>query len=513
MNSPVVDRHISGVDAGFLYLERKEIPLHIACVSIFEEPIPFDEFVASVDSRLDLLPRYRQVITAAPYSIGHPTWQPDPNFDIRNHIFRLSLPPRSGQAELEALAGRILSEPLDRGKPLWDIHVVDGLKNGRGALILRVHHALADGVAGVSILNVILDTTPDGSRPADQARSSQPPACKPGRSVLGAFLDSVRSIAEGLICAEAGLVELAGTVSAGHVREEAQTLLAVLPELLAPVRRLPFNKPCGGERKFCWAEMDMEEVKGIRDVAGGTVNDIILTVVVRALARYVELHGETIANRLVRIVCPVNLRTDTGESLGNQITFLPVVLPLEAPDPVRHLQGVAARMDIMKKTPATDLMALLGSCIHSVPPPLQSLFWSGLPRVTFPVPLLNMICTNIPGSKVPLYAVGKRLLSNYPQVPTGYELGIGCAVHSYDGKLSFGLIADAQVGSDVGRLRDFLKVSFAELCRAAGVKRVRRPAAAAQNPRRPAGRSRPVRPASEAKPAMAAQATSAGGRR
>src|SRR5215471_13885879 len=124
---PAQNRLLSGADAAFLYLERKEIPLHIACVSVFDGPIPFDDFIAKIDSKLHLIPRYRQIAVVQPFHIGYPTWQWDPHFDIRRHIFRVTLDPPGGEAELQALAGRILSYPLDRSKPLWDIHVVDGL--------------------------------------------------------------------------------------------------------------------------------------------------------------------------------------------------------------------------------------------------------------------------------------------------------------------------------------------------------------------------------------------------
>src|SRR6516164_9310565 len=162
---PELSRTLSGADAAFLYLERKEIPLHIACVAIFEGVIPFEEFVANIDSKLHLIPRYQQVAVDPPFHIGYPTWEWDQNFDIRRHIFRARLEPPGGEAQLEALAGRILSQVMDRSKPLWDIHVVEGLKDGRSALIPRVHHALADGISGAALLKVMLDPTPEGSRP------------------------------------------------------------------------------------------------------------------------------------------------------------------------------------------------------------------------------------------------------------------------------------------------------------------------------------------------------------
>src|SRR5205807_2694530 len=136
----ILNRRLSAVDAAFLYLERKEIPLHIASVGIFDGPIPFDEFVSNIESKLDLIPRYRQIAVAAPLNLGHPVWEDDPKFDIRRHIFRTRLRAPGGEAQLEELAGRLLTPVMDRSKPLWDIHVIEGLKGGRGALLVRVHH-------------------------------------------------------------------------------------------------------------------------------------------------------------------------------------------------------------------------------------------------------------------------------------------------------------------------------------------------------------------------------------
>ena len=212
----------------------------------------------------------------------------------------------------------------------------------------------------------------------------------------------------------------------------------------------------------------MADVKAIREAVGGRVNDVILAVVTRALARYVKLHGQSTVNRFVRIVCPVNLRKPgQEESLGNQISFMPVALPMGVRDPVELLRAVAARTETMKSSGAAVLLGLVAAGIARTPAPLQALFWWGLPQVIFPVPVLNLICTNVPGPPVPLYALGRRMIATYPQVPTGYELGVNVAVESYDGKLFFGLIADAQVASDVNRLRDYLYVSFRELSRAA----------------------------------------------
>lgn len=486
-----ISRSLSATDAAFIYLERQEIPLHIASVSIFDGPIPFDQFVGSIESKLSQVPRYQQIVVAPPFNLGLPTWENDPHFDIHRHIFRVTVDPPGGEAELEDLAGRILSRVMDRSKPLWDIHLIDGLKDGRGAMIWRIHHSLADGIAGMGIVQMFLDATPEISRATRKRRLRLPPPQPAAKAQ--ALTDGIGSVVhgalEGLVAAEKGLMRFGQALLSDRGQKGLKDLVGLLPELAASVERLPFNKPCGGERKFCWMHVDFADVQAVHKATGAKVNDIVLTVLTQALARYVTLHGESIENRFVRIVCPVSLRNgdDHGE-LGNQISFLPVALPLDVRSPIRMLNVVAERTSTMKDAGAAGVVALAASWIAAAPPPLQALFWWGLPGVILPVPLFNMICTNVPGSPVPLYAAGKRMLASYPQVPTGYDLGIGCAVQSYDGKLCFGLIADAHVAADVGRLRDFLGVAFEELCRSAGVK-------SASNPRlsKPA-RSKNARP-------------------
>jgi diacylglycerol O-acyltransferase len=495
---PVLSRRLSGIDAAFLYLERKEIPLNIACVGIFDGPIPFREFVVNIDSKLDLIPRYRQLAVPPPLNFGYPTWEHDPNFDIKHHIFRVRLDAPGGQAELEALAGRLLSQVLDRGKPLWEIHVVEGLEDGRGALIARIHHALADGVAGAALLRIMLDPSPESSRAASKPRTRPAVPPRVEQTLAEQVGGAIQSALENAVAAEAGLLSLAEGLLSDRGNNALQQLATILPELLKPAERFPFNKPCSGERKFCWAEVDLSEVQAIRAALGGKLNDCILSVVVRAVARYIRLHGEKVDGRFLRVACPVNLRAgEQGESLGNRITFLPVVLPLDVRGPVEMLRAVTSRMEIMKGARAADLIAIFASCLGTAPTPMQELFWRVIPLIPLPVPLLNMICTNVPGSPSPLYSVGRRLVASYPQVPTGYELGLGVAVQSYDGKLFFGVIADAHVAPDANRLRDYIRLCFEELRKAAGVKSAR--------PRSTAPREKSARPRKRAEPSRSAE--------
>lgn len=281
-----------------------------------------------------------------------------------------------------------------------------------------------------------------------------------------------------MVAAEAALLDFAHSLLTERMQTGLQSLLKLMPEWAIPVERLPFNRPCGGERRFCWTEIDLADVKAIRARFGGTVNDVVLAVVTRAVARYAKRHGQPIANRFVRIVCPVSVRQDDQQgSLGNQITFLPVVLPLGVENPAEMLQAVITRMEIMKSVRAAELVGIAAAWIGAAPPQVQALFWEGLPLIPLPVPLFNLICTNVPGSPTPLFCERRRIIASYPQVPTGYELGVGIAVQSYDGKMFFGVTSDAKAAPDATRLRDYLQASFRDLRGAAGVrKRQRRPA-------------------------------------
>jgi diacylglycerol O-acyltransferase len=294
-----------------------------------------------------------------------------------------------------------------------------------------------------------------------------------------AIASAVHSSLQNMIMAETVLLDFARGLVEKPGQEALGGLVSLLPELAAASERFPFNKPCTGERKFCWTEFSFADVQAVREAAGGTVNDVVLTIVTRALSQYIKLHGEPVAGRFLRVVCPVNVRReDQQQSLGNQISFLPVALPLGIRDPRRMLKAVARRTEIMKNAHAAHLVALMASWLGAAPPPLQALFWGTIPLVTLPMPLFNLICTNVAGSATPLYAVGRRMLASYPHVPTGYELGVNCAVQSYAGNLYCGLTADAHVVHDVGRLRDLIQESFQEV-RRLGIRKSRKPRAAA----------------------------------
>jgi diacylglycerol O-acyltransferase / wax synthase len=464
---------LTGVDTAFLNLERKEIPLNIALVCVFERAIPFQKFVKDIESKLHLLPRYRQIVVVPPFHMGYPSWKNDPNFDIGRHIFRARLHSPGGDTELEALTGRIISPLMDRSKPLWDIHVIDGFGDGRGALIVRLHHALADGVSAASaILGVILD------RAARVYPTMAPRSCRApelpahNNSVMGAITEAVHSTAGNLGSAMDGVLGVFSGLQTSAMRSGLKGVLSLLPQTIGAFERLPFNKRCTGKRKFCWAEFEIGKVQAIRDAAGGTVNDVVLAVLTRAIAQYAELHGQNVTRRHIRVVCPVNIRRDNRE-IGNRISLMPVVLPLDINHPVAMLKAVSKHVTIMKNARIANMVAAVGGCMGIAPPAVQAALWRTIPEFLLPVPLCHIVCTNVPGSSHALYSVGRRMIASYPQVPAGYDLGINCAVTSYCRKLFVGLSADDDVAPDVGRLRDFMQSAFEDLCGSLRIERGR----------------------------------------
>jgi WS/DGAT/MGAT family acyltransferase len=248
-----------------------------------------------------------------------------------------------------------------------------------------------------------------------------------------------------------------------------QRLAGVLPQVLGPLERLPFNRPCSGERRVAWSEHSFTDARAVRTACGGTVNDVVLTALTGAVMRYLKLHKESLRNRYFRVMVPVNLRQaeDRG-TLGNCVSVLPVTLPLFIQDPVERLRRIAAQTEAMKHARVAELLRAAFSWMGALPAPLQALA-GRLPLVSTPVPIVHIVSTNVPGPQVPLYANGRRLLTLYPHVPAGWDVGMGLAIQSYDQKLFFAFTFDAQAAPDGDRMKEFLDASFAELRKAAKV--------------------------------------------
>lgn len=475
---------LTAEDAAFLYLEKEDAPLHIGSVSIFDGIIPFDSFVSYVESRLPLIARYRQRLVMPPFHVGHPTWETDPAFDIRNHIFLEHLK-RGSDSDLRVLAGRIFSKVMDRNAPLWDIYLVHGLAGNRSAMIMRVHHCLVDGVSGVGLMNVMLNADTAAAIPPQPHHEHVRPLPGPETSLADALASSYSEMVERFLAAQSVTLDLAQSIVNPQAAGAFTQLVRMLPEMLTAVERLPFNRPLAGPRHVAWSEFSLAEVKKIKDARGATVNDVVLAIVTGAVGRYAALHKVRLKNRLLRLMVPVNVRTRENDSgYGNRVSMLPVNIPLDIRDPLKLLAAINRTTTALKNTRVADLISLFATWVGATPAPVQALL--GPLAALLPLPPFNLVCTNVPGPQFPLYALGHEMLTYHPYVPIGSEMGVGCAVQSYNNKLYFGLTGDVEAAPDLNRLKTFLDQSFVDLRRAAGVPSTRKPRARRAKPPQPA---------------------------
>lgn len=466
-----LNRRLTSMDASFLYFEKKECPMHIGSVSLFEGEISFDKFVENVNSKMHMLPRYQQVVTPDPFNLGHPTWEQDSNFDIKKHIFKIQIDKPGDEAELIKLASQIFTPMMDRSKPLWDIYLVYGLQGKRTAMIARVHHCMVDGVSGVDLLKIVLDMSPEPEPATPPKFTPAQPKLDPTRQLFDTLLGNMQEGMNRWMEFQTGLLNLAQAFTQQESRDSMQSMGGILPGLASPVSLMPFNKPCAGDRKLVWSEFSFAEARAIRAACGGTVNDVVLTVLSGAVARYVEFHGQQIEGRNLRVMVPVSLRqADQRGALGNLVSLLPVEIPLDMRDPLQRFRFVNERTAKMKGGKVAEGMNLVTALGGILPAPVQALMGA---LASTPIPPFNMVSTNVPGPQVPLYAMGKRMVSYYPYVPVGYAIGCGCAIMSYDQKLTFGLTSDTVAMPDVERLKQYLDESFAELRTAAGVEEIK----------------------------------------
>jgi diacylglycerol O-acyltransferase len=498
-------------DAFFLYLEQPGAPLNVAAISAFEGHIPLDACIQFVESKLSLIPRFLKRVVIPPLSIGPPTLHYDQNFDVHNHIRAIKLK-HGSDAEWKAIVSGILSTHLDRSRPLWDMTLLHGLKGDRTGIIIRIHHCLVDGVAGVGLINTLLDPSPVVP-PLKHKKFTVPSPAQSdaGTALLDSLISSCFSTGQAFLTAHSELLRLAeqqfstpgenGAPAADNLQAAVGPLSRIAPlgdlarllsELAKPTERLPFNTLCHGPQLFDWTEISMAEIDAVRQTCGATVNEVVLTVVCGALRRYAELHDLKVKGRKLRIVIPVNVRMQGGQasSAGNQITFLPVDVPLTTREPRKLLALVQDRVKFSKTAHGAELVAMAAMLLAATPPPLQSLAGTILSQL--PISLCNSICTNIPGPRTPLYMLGHKMVAAYPCVPIGGEMGMNCAVLSYSGTLYVGITGDAKAIPDMASFGEFLTASFAELRDAIGVNHIPKSPRPRRKAKAPVRKSRQV---------------------
>jgi diacylglycerol O-acyltransferase / wax synthase len=471
---------MSPLDASFLHLEDDVTQLHIGSVAIFEgPPPPHEEIRAMVGGKLALVPRYRQVVRFVPLAMGRPVWVDDRHFNLEYHVRRTALPAPGGEEELRNLVGRIMSQHLDRAKPLWEMWIAEGLGKGQWALVSKVHHCMVDGVSGTDLLTVILDRERI-SEPA--GRDDWVPEHAPsGIRLLGdAIVERTVSPYEGFRAARAAL--RAPRQFAAVVHDTTQGLIG----MRGLVRRTPpssLNGPIGPHRRWGWARSQLSDVKAVRAALGGTVNDVVLACITNGFRRLLLSRGESI-DRVVRTMVPVSVRSP-GErgTYNNRVSAMFAELPVGIEDPRERLESIRAQMEGLKESKQAVAGEVLTSLSGFAPPMLLALGERVATRV--PQRNVNTVTTNVPGPQYSLYAAGRRLLEAFPYVPLGGHIRVGVAIFSYDGALNFGVTGDYDTAGDVAVLCDGIEDGMAELVKLAQPPRPRARKSAARRPAKP----------------------------
>lgn len=454
---------LSALDASFLYLEQATTPMHAGGVAIFRRPragFDHDQLIGLVERRLALVPRYRQKIRNVPGHLARPVWIDDAEFDIGYHVRRSALPRPGTDAQLAELVGRLMSRPLDRGRPLWEMYLVEGLSKNRFAIITKTHHAMVDGVSAMDIGQVILDVTPTPRQTPEDLWMPRP---EPGDAqlLIAAAREAASRPAELVDGARIAAMDVASTA-----RRVGGALGGVFSALRTAVRAAPgspLNVPISTQRRFAVARTRLDDFKTVRIAHGGAVNDVVLAVVSGALRNWLLSRGEAvISSTTIRAMVPMSVRDGGGvDALGNTVSAYLVDLPVGEANAVVRLHHVRhamrAHQDSGQSVGADALVRLSGFA----PPTMHAL--GARVASSFSQRIFNLVVTNVPGPQFPLYAAGARMVEMFPVVPLSMNQGLAIGITSYDGGVYFGLNADRDAMSDVDGLAGMIEESLDEL--------------------------------------------------
>ena len=445
---------LTGLDASFLHMERAGAHMHVASTILFEGSSPsHEEFRDQIESRLHLVPRFRQKLRTVPFDQGRPVWVDDPFLNLDYHVRRTALPAPGSEEQLRNLAARVFSQQLDRTKPLWELWLVEGMADDRFAVIGKSHHALVDGVSGVDITTVLFDLEADPDhppvRPPKWAPRPEPSDLDLLADALKQRVTSPREIVRGARAALRGPRQvLRGLVDTGKFLEGATA---------AP--STPFNVEIGPHRRLAFVRGDLADFKRVKNAHGGTVNDVVLSVVAGALGNYLRARGHETEGLEMKAMVPVSVRADEEHgALGNRISAMMASLPVGAEDPVERLRLVSETMGDLKGSGQAVGAELLTKLTDFAPPTIASQAARLQPAQRF----FNLVVTNVPGPQFPLYLMGRRMSSIFPLVPLARRQALCVGIMSYDGKIDFGLVGDYDAMADLDSFALDLEGAIAE---------------------------------------------------
>ena len=461
---------LSALDRTFLDLEYPETHMHVAGVTICDAialrtpdgGIDIEKIRKFILSRLHLIPRYRQRIVRIPLE-NHPVWVDDDHFNLEYHVRHTALPRPGGDEQLKRLTGRIVSQQLDRGKPLWELWIIEGLDGDRFAMITKTHHCMIDGVSAVDLVSVLLSPSPDATIPDAQPWK---PQSAPSRGEL-VMEEARRRLATPLELGKAVLDAMQNPAeTAESIGEQISAVTETVGAGMFSASESPFNQPIGPHRRFEWTAIELADVKRVKNALGGTVNDVVLATVAGAVRSFLSGRGlspEEIAELDFRAMVPVSIRASSEQgTLGNRIASWAVRLPIAQTNPRRRLEAVRAVTADLKQSRQAMGAEVLARVSEWTAPTLLSLAM----RLAARARPFNLIVTNVPGPQLPLYMIGSRILAAYPIGPLFLDQALNIALVSYDGRLYWGLNGDWDVLPDLRDLVTAIRASFDELLQA-----------------------------------------------
>ncbi|HEY2814683.1 MAG TPA: wax ester/triacylglycerol synthase family O-acyltransferase [Acidimicrobiales bacterium] len=491
-------KQLSGLDATFLYMETPSQFGHVSSLSVFKRPDdpdyePLAAWRDQIERRLHLLEPLRRRLRDVPMHLDHPYWIDDDHFDLDFHVRNTAIPPPGSDAQLADLVARIIGRPLDRTRPLWETYVIEGLPDDRFGILTKVHHATVDGASGAELLTMMLDASPEGDdlfgtsadweperAPTDAevlARAIPNLVRKPGRAiVLGARTarDFGRATRNPALVAAANQVRgslrgpLGSLLNVGRERSPETDLAGPLPSLSAPPT--PFNAPITPHRRFAFRSAPLQAVKDIKNALGATVNDVVMAVCAGGLRTWLAQH-DALTDRPLGAMVPVSIRTgDETERWTNRVSAIFATLPTDEADPVTRVervhQAMANAKELFDAIPADSL-----TDFASFPPP--AVFSRAMRMATRLTerfnPPINLVISNVPGPREPLYAAGSKLLHYYPVSTIVDGQGLNVTVQSYLDTLDFGLVSCRELVPDLWDMLDAILDDLAALGKATGV--------------------------------------------
>jgi diacylglycerol O-acyltransferase len=457
---------LTGLDSSFLHLEDGRSHMHVGSVMTFEgPPPPYDELLGAFESRLPLVPRYRQRLAFVPLGQGRPKWVDDPHLNLRYHVRSTALPSPGSEDQLRDLAGRVFSQQLDRDKPLWEVWLVEGLEDDRFAVVSKTHHALVDGISGVDLISVLFDTTPEPAAPPGPGDRWLPRPLPSRAQLLGEALVERATVPAELTRSLRALVRGPRRILE-EVRDAAVGVGAMAWAGLNPAPSSPYNRDIGPHRRFTWVRADLNDVKAIKDALGGTVNDVVLATVTGALGKHLRRRGQNTDGLELKAMVPVSVRQDVERgALGNRVAAMMAPLPVWCQEPVARLDLVREQLKGLKSGGQAVGAQVLTELSGFAPATIMGQASRLMSRQRF----FNLVVTNVPGPQFPLYLLGRRMLDPFPMVPLASGQGVGVALLSYDGRINFGLVGDYDLLWDLDDLARDVEEALAELAQEAGV--------------------------------------------